>query len=39
MQNWFHIDTKMMQNFSSKKSFRAKLHNCFATELNVFMET
>ena len=35
LQNWFRIDTKIMQNFVQKKSFRAKPRNCCARELTV----
>ena len=35
VQNWFHIDTKLMRNFVRKKSFRAKTRNCCAWETAV----
>ena len=38
VQNWFRIDTKMMQNFVHKKSFRSKPRNC-RKRINCFVET
>ena len=35
LQNWFHIDIKMMKNFVQKKSFHAKPLNCCERELTV----
>ena len=38
LQNWIHIDTKMIRNIVQKKSFHAKSCNCCARELTVSLK-